>query len=189
MNSRATDNHYGGIAIAFHWLLALAIVGSFSVGVYMSDLPFSPLRLKLFNWHKWAGVTILALSALRLLWRLARRPPPLPDQVRAAMPAWQRHAHHATHALLYGLFFAVPLSGWAYSTAAGFPVVWFGLLPLPDWVPVNKALADAVLKPLHQTVAFTLAALVLLHVAATLKHQFVDRDGLFRRMWPRRIDR
>ncbi|MES2099887.1 MAG: cytochrome b [Pseudomonadota bacterium] len=189
MNSQADANVYGSIAIALHWLLALAIVGSFSVGLYMHDLPFSPQRLKLFNWHKWAGITILALSAARLLWRLAHRPPALPAAVLATMPAWQRRAHHATHALLYLLFFAVPLSGWAYSSAAGFPIVWFGVLPLPDWVPVNKELADAVLKPLHQTFAFALAALVVLHVAATLKHQFVDRDGLFWRMWPRRAER
>ena len=186
---RAPESRYGAVAVAFHWLLGLAIVGSFSAGLYMSDLPFSPLRLKMFNWHKWAGITILALSALRLLWRLTHRAPPLPERVLRAMPAWQRHAHHATHALLYLSFFAVPLSGWAYSSAAGFPVVWFGVLPLPDWVPVNKELADAVLKPLHQTFAFALAALVVLHVGATLKHQFVDRDGLFWRIWPRRSDR
>ena len=189
MKTRADADSYGAIAIAFHWLLALPIVGAFSVGLYMSDLPFSPQRLRLYNWHKWAGVTILALSALRLLWRLTHRAPPLPDRVLLAMPAWQRHGHHAAHVLLYGLFFAVPLSGWAYSSAAGFPIVWFGVLPLPDWVPVNKELADAVLKPLHQTFAFALATLVVLHVAATLKHQFVDRDELFWRMWPRKADR
>jgi cytochrome b561 len=175
---------YGATAIAFHWLLTVAIVTSFGVGFYMSDLPFSPLRVKLFNWHKWAGVTILALSAARLLWRLANRPPALPAPVLAAMPAWQRRAHDATHALLYALFFAVPLSGWAYSSAAGFPVVWFGVLPLPDFVAVDKPFAKAVLQPLHATLAFMLAAGVVLHVAATLKHQFVDHDGLFWRMWP-----
>ena len=188
MSIKADANRYGGGAIALHWILAVAIVGSFSVGLYMSDLPFSPQRLKLYNWHKWAGVTILALSALRLSWRLTHRAPPLPERMLFAMPAWQRHAHHVTHALLYALFFAVPLSGWAYSSAAGFPVVWFGVLALPDWVPVNKELADALLKPLHQAFAFALAALVVLHLTATLKHQFVDRDGLFWRMWPRRID-
>lgn len=186
MNSDADANAYGSVAVALHWLLAVAIVGAFSVGLYMSDLPFSPQRLKLYNWHKWAGVTILTLSAARLLWRLTHRALPLPASVRAAMPPWQRHAHHATHALLYLLFFAVPLSGWAYSSSAGFPIVWFGVLPLPDWVPVNKELADAVLKPLHHTLAFALAAFVGLHVAATLKHQFVDRDGLFWRIWPKR---
>ena len=188
MKARADADSYGVVAIAFHWLLALAIVGSFSIGLYMDGLPFSPLRLRFFNWHKWAGITILALSAARLLWRLANRPPELPDKVLAAMPAWQRHAHRATHVVLYVFFFAVPLSGWAYSSAAGFPIVWFGVLPLPDWVPVNKELADVLLKPLHQTFAFALATLVVLHVMATLKHQFVDRDGLLLRMWPRRMN-
>ena len=175
---------YDAIAIAFHWLLALAIAGSFGVGLYMSDLPLSPLRLRLFNWHKWAGVTILAISAARLLWRLWRHPPALPAEVLEAMPGWQRVSHHANHVALYALFFAVPLSGWAYSSASGLPVVWFGVLPLPDWVAVNKPLADALLKPLHQACAYALAGLVVVHVAATLKHQFVDRDGLFWRMWP-----
>jgi cytochrome b561 len=183
------SSRYTTTAIALHWLLALAILGSLSLGFYMADLPFSPLRLRLFNWHKWAGITILALSAARLLWRLAHPPPELPANMLAAMPAWQRGAHRATHALLYALFFAVPLSGWAYSSAAGFPIVWFGVLPLPDWVPVDKELADAVLKPLHHLLAFALAGLVALHVAATLKHQLVDRDALFWRIWPRGLRR
>ncbi len=167
---------YGLVAIAFHWVLALAIVGAFCMGVYMADLPFSPQRLKYYNWHKWAGVTILALSALRLLWRLTHRPPPdLP------MPGWQRVAAHATHWGLYALFFAVPLVGWAYSSAAGFPIVWFGVLPLPDFVSPDKALAEAI-KPWHGRLAWALAVLVVLHVAAALKHHFIDRDGLIGRM-------
>ncbi|MBC7956747.1 MAG: cytochrome b [Cytophagales bacterium] len=171
------NSRYTPVAMAMHWVLALAIVGSFSMGVYMADLPFSPQRLKLYNWHKWAGVTILALSALRLLWRLTHQPPA--DQ---PMPAWQRLAAHGTHYLLYVLFFAVPLVGWAYSSAAGFPIVWFGVLPLPDFVPMDKALAEAI-KPWHGYLAFAMAALVLMHVAAALKHQFIDRDGLLSRMW------
>lgn len=174
-----TQTRYGGVAIAFHWLLALAIVGAFGVGVYMADLPFSPQRLKLYNWHKWAGVTILALSALRLLWRLTHRPP-----ADLPMPAWQRLAAHATHIALYVLFFAVPLVGWAYSSAAGFPIVWFGVLPLPDFVSPDKALAEAI-KPWHGRLAWLLALLVLMHVAAALKHHFIDRDGLLSRMSPR----
>jgi cytochrome b561 len=184
MNQRAGNARYGIVAIGMHWLLALMIFGSLGVGLYMHDLPFSPWRLKLYNWHKWAGITILLLSALRLLWRLSHRPPSLPAQVVSAMPAWQRHAHSMTHTLLYLLFFAVPLTGWAYSSAAGFQVVWFGVLPLPDWVSVNKELADAVLKPLHAGCALSLGGLVLLHIAATVKHQLIDHDGLFWRMWP-----
>jgi len=179
MTSGPTDR-YTRTAIALHWLLGLAMLGSFCVGLYMSDLPLSPQRLKLFNWHKWAGITILALSALRLLWRLTHRPP-----ADLAMPAWQQRAAHLTHRALYLLFFAVPLVGWAYSSAAGFPVVVFGVLPLPDFVAPDKALAEAI-KPLHGYLAYTLAALVLVHVGAALKHQFIDHDGLLARMWPAR---
>ena len=99
------------------------------------------------------------------------------------MAVWQRIAAHAVHWALYVLFFAVPLAGWGYSSAAGFPVVWFGVLPLPDWVPVDRAWAEA-LKAVHKTAALTLALLVLLHVAAALKHHVVDRDGLLHRMRP-----
>lgn len=180
MSSAATTERYSGTAIALHWLLALAILGAFIVGVYMSDLPVSPQRLKLYNWHKWAGICILALSALRLLWRLTHRPP-----ADVAMPEWQRRSAHAVHILLYLLFFAVPLAGWAYSSAAGFPVVVFGVLPLPDFVAPSKELAEAI-KPLHKILAFTMAALVLAHVAAALKHHFVDGDGLLSRMRPGR---
>lgn len=169
---------YTSTAIALHWLLALALLGAFSVGVYMSDLPFSPTRLKLYNWHKWAGVTILTLSLLRLLWRLTHRPP-----ADVPMPAWQRVAAHGTHHLLYLLFFAVPLVGWAYSSAAGFPVVLFGVLPLPDFVSPDKALAESI-KPWHGWLAYAMATLVVLHVAGAIKHQIVDRDGLLGRMLP-----
>ena len=177
---------YHPLAVALHWLLGLALVGLFMMGLYMSDLPFSPQRLKLYNWHKWAGVVVLTLSFVRLMWRLRHRPPELPAALVQAMPAWQRVAHHATHAGLYVCFFATPLLGWAYSSAAGFPIVLFGVWPLPDFVPVSEALAE-VLKPLHKLSAFGMAALVVLHVAGALKHQLVDRDGLLRRMaWTHR---
>lgn len=181
----SSSARYNPLAIAFHWILAIAIVGAFGVGLYMTGLPMSPTRLKIYTWHKWAGVTILALSALRLLWRLAKAPPALPAAVSRAMPRWQHLAHHGTHAALYLLFFAVPLSGWAYSSAAGFPITWFGVLPLPDLVAPDKALAE-VLKESHELLAFALAGLVVLHVAAALKHQIIDRDGLLLRMWPAR---
>ena len=187
MNHASTPvaTRYSGIAITLHWLLALLLVGMFVLGVYMSGLPFSPQRLKLYNWHKWAGVVVLTLSFLRLLWRLAHRPPALPAAVAAAMPPWQHWAHHGTHYALYALFFAVPLIGWAYSSAAGFPIVVFGVLPLPDFMPVDKPLAELI-KPWHGYAAYAMAALVLLHVAAALKHQLIDRDGLLARMLPGR---
>ena len=180
MTVPADPMRYDRVAIAAHWLLALLIALNLSLGFYMHELPLSPQRLRLFNWHKWAGFTILLLSALRLGWRATHAPPPdLP------MPAWQRVAAHAVHRAMYALFFVVPLSGWGYSSAAGFPLVWFGVLPLPDWVPVDPAWADA-LKTLHKAAALALALLVLLHVAAALKHHAVDRDGLLQRMHPLR---
>jgi cytochrome b561 len=164
--------HYTRIAIALHWLLAVLIVGSLGVGWFMADMPMSVQRLKLFNWHKWAGVTILFLSAARLLWRLWHPAPALP----ASMPAWQRSASHLS-------FFVVPLLGWAYSSAAGFPIVWFGVLPLPDWVPRSRELAES-LKPWHGWLAYTLAAVVVVHIAAALKHHLVDKDQVMARMLP-----
>jgi cytochrome b561 len=171
---------YTRTAVALHWLLAAAIVTSLCVGLYMTSLPFSPQRLKLYNWHKWVGVLILAASALRLLWRLAHKPPP-----DVPMPLWQQRTAHVVHVLLYLLFFSVPLVGWAYSSAAGFPIVLFGVLPLPDFVAKDAALAE-LLKPWHGRLAWMLAALVALHVLGALKHHFVNRDGLLHRMaWSR----
>jgi cytochrome b561 len=173
----AAAARYSGPAIVLHWLLALALFGIFALGVYMADLPISPERLRLFNWHKWAGITILALSLLRLGWRLTHAPPPdLP------MPAWQRRLAHLSHRTMYALFLVVPLVGWAYSSATGFQVVVFGVLPLPDFVPKSKPLAE-VLETAHATLAWLLAGLVMVHVAASIKHALVDRDGLLRRMW------
>ena len=178
--SATGPTRYSGLAIALHWLLAAALVVSFAAGLYMVGLPLSLQRLKLYNWHKWAGISILALSLVRLAWRFRHRPP-----ADLPMPAWQATAAHATHHLMYVLFFVVPLLGWAYTSAVGFPVVVFGVLPLPDFVPADKALAEQ-LKPWHAWLAYLLAALTVAHVAAALKHHFIDRDGLLARMLPGR---
>jgi len=180
MRSPAPTARYDNVAIGLHWVLALAILGSLTLGLYMTGLPISLARLKLYNWHKWAGISILTLSLVRSLWRLTHRPPPdLP------MPPWQVRAAHAVHRLFYLLFLAVPLAGWAYSSAAGFPVVVFGVLPLPDFVPADRALAEAI-KPLHKWLAYTLAATAVVHAGAALKHHFLDRDKLLTRMRPHR---
>jgi len=176
---------YSPVAMTLHWLLAMVILAMFGMGLYMADLPFSPTRMKLYNWHKWAGVCFLLLTVLRVVWRATHRPPALPQAVSLAMPGWQMQAYHATHHLMYALFLAVPLLGWAYSSAAGYPIVLFGVLPLPDFVGADKALAELI-KPLHGLSAWALIALAALHIGAALKHHWLDRDGLMQRMLPGR---
>ncbi|MGH8852707.1 MAG: cytochrome b [Telluria sp.] len=173
-------HRYTAPAIALHWLIALAIIATFTLGLVMTEIPgLTPTKLKYYSWHKWAGVTILALAALRLLWRLFHRPPPYADPI----PAWQRVAAHGLHWLLYVLMFAVPLSGYFYSLASGVPVVWFGVLKLPVLIAADPDL-KAVLKDVHYWLNMLLATLVGLHVAAAFKHLLVDRDGVMGRMLP-----
>lgn len=170
---------YTRTAIGLHWLIALALLATFSLGLYMSDLPLSPEKLRLYAWHKWAGVTIFLFVAFRLFWRLTHRPPVLP----MGMPAWERIAAESLQWILYFLMVAIPVSGWLMSSAKGYQVVYFGVLPLPDLVAKNKALGD-VLTNVHVVLNFTMAGLVGLHIAAALKHYFVDRDAVLSRMLP-----
>jgi cytochrome b561 len=176
------QQRYTNTAIFFHWLIALMIIGSFTLGLVMTDIPgLTPAKLKYYSWHKWAGVTILALATLRLLWRLTHKAPAYP----ATMPGWQQTSANALHGALYVLMFAVPLSGYFYTLAAGVPVVYFGVLELPVLIAKNDALKP-VLKEVHFWLNMLLAGAVGLHVAAALKHQFIDRDGVIKRMMPAR---
>lgn len=171
---------YTIVAILFHWLIALLIIGAFTMGLVMTDMPgITPTKLKYYSWHKWAGVTILGLATLRLLWRLTHPAPPYP----AGMPAWQKTTANALHGLLYGLMFAVPLSGYFYTLASGYPVVYFGLVELPVLIAKDEALKP-VLKEVHWWLNMGLASCVALHIGAALKHQFIDRDGVLKRMLP-----
>jgi cytochrome b561 len=172
---------YTNTAIALHWLIALGIAGTFSLGLYMHELPLSPEKLRLYSWHKWVGVTLFMLVCLRLAWRLLNPPPELPD----SMPGWLRLAAHGGHYLLYFLMFAVPLSGWLMSSAKGFQTVWFGVLPLPDLVAKDKALGEQ-LELAHKALNFFMAFVVVGHVVATFKHHYLDRDDVLTRMLPKR---
>ena len=170
---------YGGVAIGLHWLIAIAILGSFSLGLYMSDLPLSPQKLKFYSWHKWAGVTIFLCVLVRLVWRLSHRPPALPDTI----PAWQRKVAAATHVLLYLLMVVIPITGWLMSSAMGFQTVYFGVLPLPDLLVRNDELGER-LQQVHTLLNYGMAALVVAHLGAALKHHFIDRDEVLARMVP-----
>lgn len=167
------SRHFTRTAILLHWLIALIIAVAFPVGLIMSDMPVSPLRIKIFVYHKWAGLTVLWLALVRLGWRATHAAPELPG----SMPLWQMRASKAVQWLIYFLLFAVPLTGWTYSSAAGYGVRYLNLIDLPNLVAKNKDLADQ-LKDLHETLNWTLFALVAVHAAAALKHHFIDRDGV-----------
>ncbi|MBC3921088.1 cytochrome b [Undibacterium sp. CY18W] len=170
---------YSNVSIVLHWLIALLIIAAFALGTIMTDMKFSPTKLQYFSYHKWLGVTVLALVAIRLLTRLFNKAPPYP----ANMGKLQTQAANATHILLYVLMFAVPLSGYFYTLASGYPVVYLGLFQLPVLMGPNPELKET-LKELHETLNYVMLALVLLHVAAALKHHFIDKDGLLNRMRP-----
>lgn len=173
-------HRYSLPAILLHWVTALLIVCAFGLGLVMVDIPgITPTKLKYFSWHKWLGVTVLGIACLRVLWRLTHAAPPLP----ASMPAWQVRAAHALHVLLYLLIFAVPVSGYFYSLAAGVPVVYLGLVPLPVLIEANEVWKP-ILKQIHYALNMTLLTCVVLHVGAAIKHLALDRDGVFRRMLP-----
>lgn len=171
---------YSGITMLLHWLMAILIFSAFALGITMTDIPDqTPTKLRYYSWHKWLGVTILALAMLRLLWRITHSAPPYP----ASMPKWQQNAAHAVHHLLYLLFFSAPISGYFYSLSVGVPVVYFGVLPLPELIGPNPDLKDS-LRLLHKVCNISLAILVLAHIGAALKHHFVDKDGIFKRILP-----
>lgn len=174
-------SRYTGVAIALHWLTALLIFCGFGLGLFMTGLEISPTMFRLYAWHKWIGITVFLLAAARLAWRAGHPPPPLPP----TMPAWQVHAATWMHRLLYVLLVAIPLSGWLYSSATGISVVYLNLVPLPNLVAKDREVAK-VLLTVHQTLNFTLAAMVVLHAAGALRHHFVDRDGVLARMLPAR---
>jgi cytochrome b561 len=170
------DSHYTRTAVTLHWAMAGLILAGLFMGWTMTDLAISPQRLRIYNYHKWIGVTVLALALVRLTWRLTHRAPELP-----VMAPWQRLAARFGHGLLYILMLAVPLAGWIYSNASGYPVVYLGIVPLPDLVERNKELADAWVQ-VHGSLAMTLAVVIALHVLAALQHQFIIRDDTMRRM-------
>lgn len=167
-------------AIVLHWLIALLIAAAFALGLTMVDIPgITPTKLKYFSWHKWLGMTVFALACARAVWRLTHATPAYPQ----SMAAWQQRAAHSLHGLLYLLIFAVPVSGYFYSLAAGVPVVYLGILPLPALIDPNPEWKP-ILKQVHYVLNMGMLACVSLHVLAALKHQFIDRDGVLARMLP-----
>ncbi len=179
MPTRNTTDRWGWVSISIHWLTVLMVLSLVVVGLVMQELANSPTKIEVYALHKSFGLTVLALTVLRLLWRLvAGTPSPVPG-----MPRWQHFAAQASHAALYAILLAMPLSGWLYNSASGFPLKWFGLLSLPKlsgYDPDVKAFALA----MHEWLFITLAIIVTVHAAAALKHHYFDRDATLARMLP-----
>ena len=178
---------YTAVAIVLHWVMALGIAALATMGLVMVHGKLDPLRqFQLYQLHKSIGITILLTVVFRLGWRLAFRPPPLPG----SMPPAERAAAAGSHLFLYALLFALPFTGWALVSSSVFniPTVLYGAIPWPD-LPVfstlhDKAPVEAVLKIVHAYGAYTLIALVAIHTSAALRHHFIIKDDVLRRMLP-----
>jgi cytochrome b561 len=176
---RNTDDSYGSLARSLHWLVAVLVFVQLGLGLYAAGLPFGLARLQWVSHHKSLGLAVLVLVLVRLAWRIADRPPPLP----ATMPRWQRAAASSTHRLLYAALIIAPLAGWLHASASGLSVSWFGWVQVPDLIAKRPEWADA-LKAVHRASVAVLGVLVALHVAGALQHALVARDGVVRRMLP-----
>ncbi len=182
-------NRYSGIAIAFHWAVAALILGNILIAWTMGakDIDKST-AFTLFQLHKSIGLLILVLSVGRLLWRIMNPAPALP----AAMKAWERTLSGSVHVLFYVLMIGTPLVGWMLVSASptGIPTLFFGLFQWPHIAPLAEAAISAkkeIYKPLaqaHGLAAWIILALLALHVAGALKHQFIDKEHYLVRMLP-----
>lgn len=178
MAVRNSPRRWGSLAQLLHWVIVALIIVQAYLGLTAAGQSLAK-RLGTLAVHKSVGITILGLAVLRLAWRWMNPTPPLPNDLKP----YERMLAHFTHGALYVLLFAMPLSGWMMSSARGFPVSWFNRVQLPDLVPKSKPLYDAMLQT-HDLLAWALAAVVVLHVAAALKHHYVLKDDVLRRMLP-----
>lgn len=179
MAIRNNSQTWGSLSIGLHWLTFILILSLAMVGLIMTELANGPLKIQVYALHKSFGLTVLGLTIIRLVWRLLSITP----EITANTPAWQNLIAKLTHGLLYLLLFAMPISGWLYNSAAGFPLKYFGLFKLPKlsgYDPELKQLAgDA-----HETFFYILALLMLMHAGAALKHHYLDKDNTLTRMLP-----
>ncbi|VVC75638.1 hypothetical protein AQUSIP_09280 [Aquicella siphonis] len=178
-NVRNSQYEYGSVAIFLHWVMALLIIILLILGLYMTGLPVSLRKLRFYGWHKELGVLVLGLVIVRVAWRLGNVTPLL----QPYLPVWEAVAARCTHWAFYLLMGALPVTGWIMSSAAGLPVSFFGWFVLPDWVAPNEELR-VYFREIHEYLAYTLIALICLHVAAALKHHFINKDDILRRMLP-----
>jgi cytochrome b561 len=171
---------WSALSKALHWLIAALILAMAWIGLTMGGMPNGPDKIATYALHKSIGLSILALAALRLGWRLyAGAPAPV-----AGTPRWQERIANATHVALYVLLLALPLTGWLLNSAAGFPLQWFGLFNLPSIAARDEALHTLAVQT-HEALFWALAVLVVMHAAAALYHHLFLGDATLARMLPR----
>ena len=181
MGLRNTSSRYGAVTIGLHWLMAILIVAMVVVGLVMTAPPLAERNFELYQLHKSFGLTILVLAAVRLLWRVSNPKPDLPD----TMSGVERLLANLTHVALYVLMFALPVSGWIMASASTLqvPTLWFGVFQVPHVVPPDADL-EKLAKAVHGWLGWAIIGAFALHVAGALKHHFVERDDVLRRMLP-----
>lgn len=180
MSIKNTRNCYGALSKTLHWLLFILLCGMIAVGFYMGDMPKGPEKWELYNYHKVAGITILFIILFRLFWRVINVTPDYPNE----MPLVEKIASHVMHWSLYLLMLAMPLSGWIMSTAANkLPHIGAWTIPKFPFIPESEAWGS-VNHAIHVYGVWVLIGFATLHILAALKHHFIDRDNILRRMIP-----
>ncbi|MGY2733428.1 cytochrome b [Sphingomonas sp. UYP23] len=172
-------DRYSRGAIGFHWIIAALVGINLAIGLLHERLLDGAAGV--IPLHQSIGLCVLVLTLARIGWRLTHRPPRLP----ASLPSWERAAARASHAAFYALLLALPLSGWAMGSAgreARYPMRWFGLFDVPH-LPVS-APAAAIGDSAHTMLGYAMAALVVVHAAAALRHHFMLHDAVLGRMLP-----
>jgi cytochrome b561 len=177
-----TQECYGAVAVMLHWLMAIVLVVLILVGWYMVSLPdvgFDTRKIELILYHKELGMLALIFAALRLAWRVGNTLPRLVEN----LPDWQKVLARLVHLCFYALMFALPISGWVMSSAAGIPVSLFGWFDLPDLVSYNDRMFHALIE-IHKWLGYALLVLILIHAGAALRHHWVFRDETLKKMLP-----
>ena len=183
MMVKNTHTQYGAVSKTLHWLIGLTIIGLLTVGLYMEGLDASPLKFQIYGLHKAIGIIVLAAFFVRIFWRFT-------NIVPHALPShksWEKFLAHSVHLLLYVAMIGMPISGWAMSSAAGYPVDMFGLFTLPHLVEKDEGLSD-LMREVHAIMGYGLIAAICLHVAGALKHHVLDKDNTLKRMLPGHIE-
>ena len=179
MQLKNTDKGFGIISILLHWIIAILIIALIIMGLYMVRMPINPLKLKLFRWHKEIGMLVLILAIMRISWRFFNVAPSL-----WALPILERIAARSVHWIFYFFMFFLPISGWFLSSASAIPVSFFGWFVFPDFISASESIR-ILLTSIHDWLGYILIAVLCLHISASLKHHFINKDDILRRMlWP-----